>query len=97
MAANLHLDLQASWYRHLASQAFPAYAVDVVLVAIEKQPPHAIGLYRVSEAMLSNGDQKRALAIDRFCAAQASGTWPAYPAQIETLQLPAWAQWRSQA
>ena len=97
MAANLHLDLQASWYRHLATQAFPAFAVDVVLVAIEKQPPHAIGLYRVSEAMLSNGDKKRALAIDRFCAAQASGTWPAYPAVIQTLQLPAWAQWRPQA
>jgi hypothetical protein len=98
MAANLHLDLQASWYRHLATQAFPSSdTIEVVLVAIEKQPPHAIGLYRVSEAMLTNGDKKRALAIDRFCAAQASGTWPAYPAQIQTLQLPAWAQWRPQA
>jgi len=98
MAANLHLDLQASWYRHLATQAFPSSdTIEVVLVAIEKQPPHAIGLYRVSEAMLANGDKKRALAIDRFCAAQASGTWPAYPAQIQTLQLPAWAQWRPQA
>jgi hypothetical protein len=98
MAANLHLDLQASWYRHLATQAFPSSdTIEVVLVAIEKQPPHAIGLYRVSEAMLANGDKKRALAIDRFCAAQASGTWPAYPAQIQTLQLPAWAQWHSQA
>lgn len=97
MAANLQLDLQVSWYHHLVSQAFPAYAVDVVVAAIEKQPPYGIGLYRASEAMLANGDKKRALALDRYCAAQASGVWPGYQVVIQTLQLPAWAQWRHQA
>ena len=91
--ASTSLPADADWLTDCPDIATPLRP----LVAIEKQPPHAIGLYRVSEAMLANGDKKRALAIDRFCAAQASGAWPAYPAQIQTLQLPAWAQWNPQA
>lgn len=91
-AVSCGYDLQASWSRHLVQCLHPGLAVEVLMIAIEKQAPHGIAIYRASEAMLASGQQKMALAIERFCNGQRSGQWPGYQPLISDLQHPAWSR-----
>lgn len=91
-AVSCGYDLQASWSRHLVQHLHPGLAVEVLMIAIEKQAPHGIAIYRASDAMLASGQQKMALAIERFCHYQRSGQWPGYQPLISDLQHPAWTR-----
>ncbi len=62
-----------------------------VLVAVEAEPPHAVACYALDATAIEKGATLRLRALDRYCDCVASGVWPAYAGEIQTIGLPAWA------
>lgn len=62
-----------------------------VFVAVEPEPPHAVGLYQIDEEALCVGRIRRNRALETYCECLASDVWPGYATEILTLSLPKWA------
>ena len=91
-AANFRYDLQAAWYPDVVALATGERPEHFVWIAMEKEPPYAIGVYVATEDQV-----KRARAICRrdllrILEHERTDYWPDYGAVPQELQLPAWAQ-----
>lgn len=62
-----------------------------IVIAVEKTPPFAVGVYLLAEADVSSGDEARRRELALYADCTANGSWPAYSDKIETLNMPAWA------
>lgn len=82
---------QAAWYLDGYEATKGERAKDFVFIAVESQPPHAVALYRLDAASIAAGrlEMKRAAAVYRECLA--TGVWPGYARDVQTLSLPQWA------
>jgi exodeoxyribonuclease VIII len=81
---------QAAAYLSGAS-ALGADVTDFVIIAVEKSPPFAVGIYRMPAAALALGRRRWGEACALYAACLESGRWPGYPETITELTLPAWA------
>jgi hypothetical protein len=61
-----------------------------VFVVIEKRPPYAVAVYRVSTEMLLAAAQEIESGIRILARCVETGLWPAYEDAMQTLQLPEW-------
>lgn len=90
--AALGYDVQAAFYRDglkaLTGKALPFY-----FVAVEKDPPHAVAVYRAGDEVIEVGRAKYRGALQLLKWCQANGRWPGYQpnGEIETITLPRWA------
>lgn len=76
------------------SDGLAAHSVEVghfLFIAVEKEPPYGVAVYRLSdEALRAGRDQLRPLlATYRHC--EETGEWPGYPEHIQDIGLPRWA------
>lgn len=62
-----------------------------VLVAVEKEPPFAVSVYRVSEETRRQYWPAIETMLESFARCQKANHWPAYPEAIEELTPPKWA------
>lgn len=64
-----------------------------IIVAVEKDPPFAVAVYRIMEEAIEAGDEEidRLLPIYKECAE--NGHWPAYSETFRDITLPPWT-WR---
>jgi len=62
-----------------------------LLLAVERDPPHAVGLYHIDAAAEERGFVIAHRAMDKMAACLKAGKWPAYSDNIEALTLPGWA------
>ena len=64
-----------------------------LFVAVEKEPPHAVAVYRADPEIIEIGRRKYQAALQLLKWCQESGTWPAYqPAgEVELISRPRWA------
>lgn len=87
----LGYDIQAAFYIRACKAAF---GVEPVFrwVAIEPLPPYAMSVHVLSPEALRSAHEKVDLAIDLWRECLSSGSWPAYPALVQTVELPAWMQ-----
>lgn len=91
-AANYRYPMQTAWYNHVLDTAFGEHPANWVFLAVEKEPPFAIGIY-VTEA-----DQVERAAIAarenllRIAECKRSGRWDDYGITPQGLLLPAWAK-----
>lgn len=60
-------------------------------IAAESEPPHGVAVYSLAGNAVLAGQRLMAEALARYAEAVSSGTWPGYPPQIESIQLPKWA------
>lgn len=60
-------------------------------VFVEKTAPYGIGLYFAGADMLSTGDRLATRYRREYADCQASGNWPGYSLEFQTIELPAWA------
>lgn len=67
----------------------------MVLVAVESEPPHVVQVYELDEATILLGRADYREALRRLGECRASGEWPGYATQPQTLLLPRWA-WPSE-
>ena len=83
--------IQASWYCDIA-QALDGQKRDFYWVAVEKEAPFAVAVYKASDAMLSYGRREYLKAIELYKECASLDLWPAYSQQVQTLELPAWVK-----
>jgi hypothetical protein len=62
-----------------------------IVIAVEKTPPFAVGVYVLADADVAKGGEARRNELERYADCVATGSWPAYSDKIENLFLPAWA------
>jgi exodeoxyribonuclease VIII len=62
-----------------------------IFVAVEKEFPHAVAVYELDEASLALGMQARDQDLATLAVCMSSNEWPGYPAEIQTITLPAWS------
>lgn len=68
-------------------------APNLVFAAVEKDRPHAVGVYQLGERSIAVGRRIYKQLLKGYVKAQETGEWPAYSDQVEELEVPKWA-WR---
>jgi len=81
--------IQAAFYTDVA-QSFDGQKRDFYWVAVEKEAPFAVAVYKASDAMLQYGRAQYLKAIELYKECAAMDLWPAYSQQIQQLDLPGW-------
>ena len=79
-----HIQRAFYWRGAVALGLAPA---EFLFVAQEKTAPHFVGLYRISEPAARLGDRLVQAALERYRDCTASGVWPGYSTEVETLPL----------
>lgn len=72
---------------HLGWHDAPGY----LLIAVEKEPPFAVSLLRLSDEAIAWGRHQYRRALRRFADCLATGKWPAYAEDVTEIHLPEWA------
>lgn len=62
-----------------------------VFVAVEKEPPFAVGTYVIDLISLEKARHRRMSLLELYADCVNRGRWPAYADTIKTISLPAWA------
>lgn len=68
------------------------HAVDsFVFIAVEKKPPYAVAVYVLDEASIDKGREEYRRNLNTYAECIKTGVWPAYPDELQILNLPHWA------
>jgi len=62
-----------------------------IIVAIEKTPPYAIGVYQVANEAIAVGRVRVSEWLSRYVDCVSKGVWPSYTESLEVIGLPKWA------
>lgn len=81
--------VQAAYYCDVA-EAIDGKKRAFYWVAVEKDAPYAVAVYKASDDMLEYGRQQYRKAIEIYKECAALDLWPAYSQQIQELTLPTW-------
>ena len=81
--------IQAAFYVDVAL-ALDGNKRDFYWVAVEKETPFAVAVYKASDAMLEYGRTQYKKAIELYKECASLDLWPAYSQQIQQLDLPGW-------
>lgn len=95
-AYNLDYHISGYFYTRGLSLIAGANHTSFIHIVVEKDYPHGVMVYEMTEDLLLYGgaDVNNALRIWRECTD--SGEWPCYPTGIHTLGLPKWARPKSE-
>jgi len=63
---------------------------DAYIIAVEKDAPHDVGVFKLSKEDLTAGTDECAQLMARVAECRASGVWPGRYVEEQTLQLPTW-------
>ena len=92
--ANFGYHVQAAFYMHCLD-ILGERPKGFVIVAVEKEPPHAVQVFRISASAIQHGTREmfRLLGTLNDCLQtySASEPWPAYSPEVVDLDLPPWA------
>jgi len=87
--SNYRYDLQAAHYRRMLKLEgrgdLPFY-----LIAVEKEAPFAVAVYRLDEGDLTLADMQMQQQLRAIASCCEFNSWPAYSREVETLTLPKW-------
>lgn len=83
--------ISAAHYWNGAEAALNASPPFWAFVAVEVEPPFGVACYVLDAASIRVGMRHCARAYRLFRECLQSNTWPAYPAEILPISLPAWA------
>lgn len=89
---NYGYDVQASYYQDGLFE-LTGYRVPFYFIAVEKEPPYAVAVYRTSDNIMEVGRKKYQAALQLLKWCKANSAWPAYQPNgaIEEIDLPRWA------
>lgn len=74
-----------------AARANGIPAEHFVIVAVEKTPPFAVALYRLTEGAMEAGIAQLIPAMNTYAMCLALNEWPGYSAEVTDIALPAWS------
>ena len=84
-------EVQAALYLD-ACKAIDGKKRDFIWIAVEKDAPYGVQIFKASESMLARGRSLYQQAIRTYLECSALDYWPGYTTAIQTLNLPKWAQ-----
>lgn len=61
-----------------------------VFIAVEKKPPHAVGVYVLDEESVELGREQYRSDLRRYAECMANDNWPGYGEKIQTISVPEW-------
>lgn len=61
------------------------------IIAVEKEPPHAVAVYRLTEGALDAGAEQIRPLLARYAECVEKNEWPGYPDEVQDIALPSWA------
>lgn len=79
--------LQAAWY-FAGMRALGLHPQDFVLIAVEKEPPYDIGVYRLSDDTIKLSQAKNAALLRRYAECKRKDYWPGYTEGIVDIGVP---------
>lgn len=82
--------LQCAHYQ-LGAEAVLAQAPYFAFIAVEKEPPFAVGVYVLDPESVEAARERVRTAYARYQECAAANAWPAYSPLIETINAPRWA------
>lgn len=91
-SANFRYPVQTSWYNGVLDAAFGEHPEDWVFLAVEKDPPYAVGIYFVEPDLLARAQIAARRDFMRIVEAKRSGQWPDYGMTPLPLALPGWSK-----
>lgn len=62
-----------------------------VILAIEKEQPYEIGVFRLTSGALDAGEELAIKLLKLYARCKHTGDWPGYPDQVREVALPDWA------
>ena len=83
--------LQDAWYRRMARD-LTGEEFDYLLIVQESEPPYLPAVFALDDDYRRLGDLHMDRAIDLYLSCTASGIWPGYPDEIQTLSPPLYAR-----
>lgn len=89
--ASLKYHMQAAHYLQGYREVTGWDADHFTFIAVENEPPYAIGIYRLDEASLQTGRMLMLQAAFAFERAQKPAEWQGYASDIQTISVPSWA------
>jgi hypothetical protein len=82
--------LQAAHYLK-GAQAIGIPAEHFCIIAVEKQPPFAVAIYRVMDEIIAIGERERNRLLSLYWECETKDNWPGYGDGIRSIGLPDWA------
>jgi hypothetical protein len=77
-------DFQEAWYRFVLESA-GIHVDHFVFAAVEEDPPHGVGIYRISSTNVEAMKPKVQEAIDKWFSACESDEWPGYHGEVQEI------------
>jgi hypothetical protein len=80
---------QAAMYLHGMAALGTPYD-HFVFVCVEKDAPHAVGVYRLDDEAVEAGWAECEELLAKYAECCRTNTWPGYPDDVQTISLPDW-------
>ena len=81
---------QAAYYLEAMRKNGEA-ACHFVFIAVEKEPPYAVGLYRLSDQTIQLSKQENDALLRLYAECKRTDSWPGYTQGIEDISIPDYA------
>lgn len=91
-AANYRYPVQTAWYQRVLDAAYGEHPNDWVFLAIEKEPPYALGLYFMEPEPVMRAAIAAQRDFERIVEHRRKGEWPDYGMTPQPLLLPSWSK-----
>lgn len=89
---NYRYPVQAAWYQDVLTAWYGRAPKEWILIALEKEPPYAIGIYRFDEIDVAKGRLAADRDFKRIAECRRERYWPDYGETVKTIQLPIWTK-----
>ena len=82
--------MQAAWYTYGAMCITGIEHKEFYFIAVEKEPPYGVQVYRATEEMILEGQKACAKALEIYDQCLTADWWPCYEEVVLDLGLPGW-------
>lgn len=91
-AYKYHWDMQAFLYLYVITHITQKTHEDFYFIAIEKEAPFALNIFKPSSEFINHGGKRIYQAIGIYKQCIKSKEWPSYSPDIKSLELPRWVE-----
>lgn len=91
---NYMYHVQAAVYLDGASHIFDRKFDEFIILAVEKEPPYAVNCFLLEESAINEGCALYYKALKTLAECMKTGVYPAYPEELQHVDLPTWAYGR---
>ena len=81
---------QAAFYLR-GAKALGIDARHFVIIAVEKEAPHAVAVYRIRDDAVYAGEEELEPLLEQWAKCEQTNEWPSYPTGAVDISLPPWS------